>query len=98
MPFAKNNLERNYQANGKNAFIMQLFNVPPGITRKDLSLDHEHIENWELMGTDTQKGVNVANITFHTDRNFDVAELEGNISVSSNLYDIQGVDIEIAAW
>jgi hypothetical protein len=79
-------------------FILQIFNVPENIKRGNLRIEHDKIEDWELMDVATEKGQRVANVTLNTRLPIEVSALAGEISVASDLHDVQGVDIGIAAW
>ena len=98
VPLKDNDLERSYAKMGDTGFIIQLFNVPRNLSRKTLTIRHDHIESWELMDIVTADEVSTANITIHTSKLLHLADLEGNIAISSSLYEVKAIDINIVNW
>lgn len=79
-------------------FILQIFDVPMSIKERDLKVEHNQISTWELMDVAQEQGSNVANVNIHMSEPSTVNSLSGQISVSSSIHEVSGVDLELAAW
>lgn len=82
----------------EHQFILQVFNIPQGLKREDLKIEHDNLESWELMGTDIENGERVANISLYFKEPTTTEALNGTVGVSASTYEVQGGDLYISNW
>ncbi|UTZ34956.1 hypothetical protein HB762_27215 (plasmid) [Vibrio campbellii] len=79
-------------------FILQIFDVPTSIKERHLKVEHDRISSWELMDVAQEQGSNVANVNIHMSEPSTLNSLSGQIIVSSSIHEVNGADLELAAW
>lgn len=82
----------------ESRLLLQIYDVPEHITQSELSVTHDTVASWELLNVVPVESSYVANVLLCLSSPVELVDLEGELSVSSSIHTIDGVDLALSVY